>query len=134
MTTYLVDNSIWQKAGRSAAIAERLRLLAPQHLVITCPPQVLEYCHSARDAGEYRTLRGQMEALLPAVEHPDETDVLDLQQALWATGRMRAAAAFDCLIAAYAMANDAIVLHSDHDFEYIADAVGPAFRHEYIAE
>jgi predicted nucleic acid-binding protein len=75
-----------------------------------------------------------MQALFPAEHHPDEADVLDLQEALWAEGLARAAAAFDCLIAAYAMANDAIVLHSDHDFEYIGDAVGPAFRHEYVAE
>jgi predicted nucleic acid-binding protein len=133
MTTYLVDNSIWQKAGSSAAIAQRLREISPQHLIITCPPQVLEYCHSARSSEEYAELREDMEELLAAWEHPSETDALSIQQALWDNGMMRAAAAFDCLIAAYAMVNDAVVLNSDRDFGYIESATGGVVRQEYIA-
>lgn len=133
MTTYLVDNSIWQKAGTSTAIADRLRALSPNHLIITCPPQVLEYCHSARDPDEYLELREDMEGLLPAWEHPDEQDALDIQQALWENGLVRAAAAFDCLIAAYAAANDAVILNSDHDFGYIEFATDGRVRQEYVA-
>ena len=133
MTTYLVDNSIWQKAGSSAAIAQRLREISPQHLIITCPPQVLEYCHSARSSEEYAELREDMEELLAAWEHPSETDALSIQQALWDNGMMRAAAAFDCLIAAYAMVNDAVVMNSDRDFGYIESATGGVVRQEYIA-
>lgn len=132
MTTYLVDNSVWQHAGASTAIATRLRELSPAHLFITCPPQVLEYCHSARTPDEYAELRGDMDGLLPAWEHPDEHQALDIQQALWDTGLVRAAAAFDCLIAAYAVANDAVVLNSDHDFGYIEQATGGLVRQEYI--
>ncbi|MBS1674729.1 MAG: VapC toxin family PIN domain ribonuclease [Actinobacteria bacterium] len=133
MTTYLVDNSIWQKAGTSTAIADRLRALSPNHLIITCPPQVLEYCHSARDPDEYLELREDMEGLLPAWEHPDEQDALDIQQALWENGLVRAAAAFDCLIGAYAAANDAVILNSDHDFGYIEFATDGRVRQEYVA-
>lgn len=133
MTTYLVDNSIWQKAGSSTAIAERLRALSPSHLIITCPPQVLEYCHSARDPQEYAELREDMGELLPAWEHPDEQVALDIQQALWAAGLMRAAAAFDCLIAAYAVVNDAVILNCDHDFGHIERATGGRVRQEYVA-
>jgi predicted nucleic acid-binding protein len=133
MTTFLVDNSIWQKAGSSPAIALRLRQMSPQHLIITCPPQVLEYCHSARSREEYADLREDMDELLAAWEHPTETDALNIQQALWDSGMMRAAAAFDCLIAAYAIVNDAVVLNSDRDFGYIAVATGGAVRQEYIA-
>lgn len=132
MTTYLVDNSIWQRAGTSAAIADRLRALSPNHLIITCPPQVLEYCHSARDPREYAELREDMEELLPAWEHPDEQDALDIQQALWNKGLIRAAAAFDCLIAAYAVANDAVILNSDRDFAYIELATDGRVRQEYV--
>ncbi len=132
MTTYLVDNSIWQKAGRSDAIADRLRALSPNHLIITCPPQVLEYCHSARNPEEYADLREDMDELLPAWEHPTERDALDIQQALWDAGLMRAAAAFDCLIAAYAVANDAVILNSDHDFGYIELATKGQVRQEYV--
>ncbi|SFR63039.1 hypothetical protein SAMN04488591_2576 [Microbacterium azadirachtae] len=133
MTTYLVDNSIWQKAGTSTAIADRLRALSPNHLIITCPPQVLEYCHSARDPREYRDLREDMEGLLRAWEHPDGQDALDIQQALWEKGLVRAAAAFDCLIAAYAVVNDAVILNSDHDFGYIELATDGRVRQEYVA-
>lgn len=133
MTTYLVDNSVWQRAGSSAAIAERLRELSPNHLIITCPPQVLEYCHSARDPREYAALRSDMEGLLSAWEHPDERDAPDIQQALWDAGLVRAAAAFDCLIAAYAVANDAVILNSDRDFAYIEAATAGRVRQEYVA-
>ncbi len=134
MTTYLVDNSVWQKAGRSPAIAQRLRVLATQHLIITCPPQVLEYCHSARTPAEYAVIREDMEGLLPAWEHPTQQDALDIHHALWDGGRMRATAAFDCLIAAYAAANDAIILNSDHDFAHVEAATRGAVRQEYLAE
>ncbi len=133
MTIYLVDNSIWQKASTSAVIAQRLRELSPQHLIISCPPQVLEYCHSARSPEEYLELREDMNQLLAAWEHPNETVALDIQQALWNNGLMRAAAAFDCLIAAYAVVNDAVVLNSDRDFGYIERATRGAVRQEYIA-
>ncbi|KJL32161.1 PIN domain-containing protein [Microbacterium azadirachtae] len=132
MTTYLVDNSVWQRAGSSRAIADKLRSLSPNHLIITCPPQVLEYCHSARDPHEYAELREDMDELLPAWEHPNEQEVLDIQQALWERGLVRAAAAFDCLIAAYAVANDAVILNSDHDFGYIALATDGRVRQEYV--
>lgn len=133
MTTYLVDNSIWQKASTSEAIATKLRDLSPAHLIITCPPQVLEYCHSARTPQEYKELRADMEQLLPAREHPDEQHALDVQQALWDSGLLRAAAAFDCLIAAYAVVNDAVILNSDRDFGYIEIATQGAVRQEYVA-
>lgn len=132
MTTYLVDNSIWQKAGRSDAIASRLRELSPNNLIITCPPQVLEYCFSARSAEEYTELRSDMDQLLSAWEHPDEAQVLDIQQSLWDAGMVRAAAAFDCLIAAYAVVNDAVVLNADHDFGHIETATGGLVRQEYV--
>lgn len=133
MTTYLVDNSIWQKAGSSPAIARRLRDTYTNHLLITCPPQVLEYCHSARSPQEYLELREEMDELLAAWEHPSEKDALNIQQALWDNGLMCAAAAFDCLIAAYAVANDAVVLNSDRDFGFIQSATQGAVRQEYIA-
>lgn len=133
MTTYLVDNSVWQRAATSTRIADRLREITPQHLIITCPPQVLEFCHSARSSAEHDTLRTQMALLLPAWEHPSEQDALDVQKALWNVGLGRAAGAFDCLIAAYAIANDAVILHHDNDFGYIAIAMAGRLREEHIA-
>lgn len=132
MTTYLVDNSIWQRAGVSTRISERLRDLSPRPLIITCPPQVLEYCHSARTPEEYRELREDMAQLLPAWEHPDERTALEIQQALWENGLVRAAAAFDCLIAAYAVVNDAVILNSDRDFGFIEAATRGLVMQEYV--
>lgn len=132
MTTYLVDNSVWQRAGASARIAERLHDLSPRHLIITCPPQVLEYCHSARTPEEYRELREDMAQLLPAWEHPDAHTALEIQQALWENGLVRAAAAFDCLIAAYAVVNDAVILNSDRDFGFIESATRGLVMQEYV--
>jgi predicted nucleic acid-binding protein len=132
VSTFLVDNSIWQKAGRSDRIAARLRELSPQHLLITCPPQVLEYCHSARTPSEYAALRQDMSELLPAALHPSTSEALDLQQHLWTRGYVRAAGALYCLIAAYAVVNDATLLHSDRDFEYIAAATNGLLRQEYV--
>ncbi len=134
MTTYLVDNSVWQKAGRSAAIAARLRSIATQHLVITCPPQVLEYGHSARTPEEYEELRADMEGLLPAFVHPSLQDALEIQQSLWSNGLVRAAGAFDCMVAAYAVTNDAVILTSDRDFAHLERATAGAVRQEYVEE
>lgn len=133
MTVYLVDNSVWQNANTSPTIAGRLREISPQHVIITCPPQVLEYCHSARSAAEYAELRADMDEFLPAWRHPTEADALSIQQSLWDNGPVRAAAAFDCLIAAYAVANDAVVLNADRDFGYLETATQGAVRQEYIA-
>ena len=75
-----------------------------------------------------------MDELLAAWVHPSEDEALDIQQALWESGMPRAAGAFDCLIAAYAVANDAVVLNSDRDFGYIEAATSGAVRQEYVAE
>jgi len=134
MATCLVDNSIWQKANSSNEIAPRLRALSAQHLLMTCPPQVLEYCHSARNAKEYAELREDMESLLPASTHPTADQALNIQQTLWNSGLIRAAAGFDCLIAAYGVVNDAIILNSDRDFGFIVDATGGTVRQEFVPE
>ncbi|WP_144753961.1 DUF5615 family PIN-like protein [Curtobacterium pusillum] len=133
MSAYIIDNSVWWKAGRHPAIAERLRVVSTQDLVLTCPPQVVEYCFSARDAAEHAEYVLDMEVFFPAEEHPSETDVLALQSALWNGGYVRGVGAVDSLIAAYAIANEAIVLTADRDYDHIA-AVVPGFRHEYLPE
>ncbi|MFJ7288533.1 VapC toxin family PIN domain ribonuclease [Curtobacterium sp. NPDC098951] len=107
--------------------------MSTQDLILTCPPQVLEYCFSARDADEHAAFRRDMEVFFPAEEHPSEVDVLDLQAALWNGGYVRGAGAVDVLIAAYAIANEAIVLTADHDYDHIAEVV-PDLRHEYLPE
>lgn len=135
MTAWIIDNSVWARASSSEAVRQRVEEIAadPHDIILTCPPQVLEYCFAARNAAEYSELRGDMELLSRPRYVPDLEDVLDIQQALVGKGAGRAVGVFDILIAAWAMVNDAAVLAADHDFDLIADAV-PKFLHEYVPD
>lgn len=134
MTDYLVDNSVWARAilGDANMIA-RLRLVerTPSDLFVTCAPQVLEFCHSARTPEEHGLYRDRISLGFPLEGVPDESLVLDIQGALWSAGLVRAAGPTDILIAAYALVNDATVLTADRDFDHIAKVTD--LRHEYVA-
>jgi predicted nucleic acid-binding protein len=133
VTDYLVDNSVWARlATRDPNIAGRLRRIerAPADLFVTCPPQVLEFCHSARSPEEHVRYREQISLGFPLERAPDETLVLDIQSALWNAGLVRAAGSLDVLIAGYALANDATVLAADHDFDLIATVTD--LQSEYV--
>lgn len=133
MTDYLVDNTVWARlAIGDPAIAERLRRIerAPADLFVTCPPQVLEFCHSARTPEEHARYRERISLGFPLERAPDESLVLDIQSALWSSGLIRGAGAVDILIAGYAIANDATVLAADHDFDNIARVTD--LQHEYV--
>ena len=132
MTIYLVDQSIWSRVERNPAIDALVRQLVQDHTIATCPPQALEYCHAARNPTDYWERRADMGALFALHRHPTTGEVLDLQQALWDNGLMRAAGAIDLLIAAYAIANDATVLSADRDFDAIALVAGDRLRHQFV--
>ena len=134
MTDYLVDNSVWARlASGDPAVTARLRQIerSPADLIVTCPPQVLEFCHSARTPQEYVEHRDRITLGFPLEHAPDESLVLDIQSALWSAGYVRAAGALDILIAGYAIVNGATVLSADHDFDHIAAVT--ALSHEFIA-
>ncbi|MDN5685259.1 MAG: VapC toxin family PIN domain ribonuclease [Brachybacterium sp.] len=133
MSDFLVDNSVWARlASSDTRITARLRRIAraPSDLFVTCPPQVLEFCHSARTPEEHASYREQISLGFPLEHAPDESLVLDIQSALWNAGLVRAAGSLNILIAGYALVNDATVLAADHDFEHIAAVT--ALQHEYI--
>lgn len=134
MTDYLVDNSVWARAiSGDLSMAARLRRIerGSADLFVTCPPQVLEFCHSARTPQEYAHYRDRISLGFPLERAPDESLVLDIQSALWNAGLVRAAGSLDILVAGYAIVNDATVLAADHDFDHIARVAD--LRHEYIA-
>ena len=134
MTDYLVDNSVWARlASGDTGITARLRRIerAPADLFVTCAPQVVEFCHSARTPEEHARHREQISLGFPLEHAPDESLVLSIQSALWNSGLIRAAGSLDILIAGYAIANDATVLTADHDFDHIATVSD--LQHEYIA-
>ncbi len=94
MTDYLVDNSVWARlAAGDAGVAARLRRIerAPADLFVTCPPQVLEFCHSARTPEEHAAYRERISLGFPLERAPDEALVLDIQAALRGGGLVRAA-------------------------------------------
>lgn len=133
MTDYLVDNSVWARlTSGDAGITARLRRIerTPADLFVTCPPQVLEFCHSARTPAEHELYREQISLGFPLEQAPDESLMLDLQNALWNAGLVRAAGSLDILIGAYAIVNDATVLAADRGFEHIAGVTDLAY--EYI--
>jgi predicted nucleic acid-binding protein len=133
VTDYLVDNSIWARlATGDPGITARLRRIerSPSDLFVTCPPQVLEFCHSARTPQEHTRYRDRISLGFPLERAPDESLVLDIQDALWNSGLVRCAGAIDILIAAYAIVNDATVLTADHDFDHIAQVSD--LHHEYV--
>lgn len=123
MTDYLVDQSAWTRyfLGDNAVVS-RLREIeqSPSDLLVTCAPQVLEFCHSARNPAEHRARRDWISQGFPLEHPPGEALVLEIQGALWDSGKVRAAGALDVLIAGYAILNGATVLTADRDFEHIA--------------
>lgn len=134
MTDYLVDNSVWARLELGdRGVTERLLAIveSPADLFVTCPPQVLEFCHSARSPEEYAVYRSRITLGFPLEHAPTESLVLTVQQSLWDAGLVRAAGASDILIACYALVNDATVLCTDRDFGYIAQVCG--LRQEYLA-
>jgi predicted nucleic acid-binding protein len=133
-TRFLVDTSVWARLATTPEVADELRKRiesgSPNDLLV-CPPVALEYGFTARTGTEHSRLREHLAAFTECPEHPTEGEALDVQGRLWNGGLLRAAGATDTLIAAYAIKNNATVLHYDRDFEHIASAV-PAFRQRWI--
>lgn len=134
MTDYLIDNSVWGRLASGApAIRTRLERIgrSPSDRFATCPPQVLEFCHSARSPEEHAHHLEQISLGFPLERAPDESLAVGIQSALRNAGLVRAAGAVDIVIAAYAIANGATILSADHDFDHIAAVTDLA--HEYVA-
>ncbi len=133
MTNWIVDTSVWSRVTNSTAVAERVEELVadPTSALLSCPPQVLEYCYLARSAAEYAEAYDEMLQLTPARRHPMIEDIAGVQGALFRAGMGRAAGPIDILTAAYARLNDAVVLTADRDYDSIARAM-PDFRCEFV--
>ena len=132
MTSYLVDNSVWQRLRTPSLFDAYDALLAADDTtdVLICDVQVAEIGFSARNTADHQRLVELLGEFTECPASPSTADVLDLQGRLWTSGLVRAVGAVDVVIAAYALANDATVLHHDSDFEHIA-RVEPLFRHRW---
>lgn len=113
-----------------AAVDALLAQVSPAG-VLVCPPVVAEVGFSARDGRDHDRVRAALAAFPDCDRHPATALVLDIQNRLWKGGLFRAVGPADTQIAAYALANNATVVHYDTDFEHVA-CVTPDFRHRWI--
>ncbi|CAN5525008.1 hypothetical protein BH10ACT7_BH10ACT7_29810 [soil metagenome] len=131
---YLIDNSVWARLSTNIEVVTALKakvdLVRPDNVMV-CPPIILEFGFSARTGPEHSALMTQLEAFAECGTDPDVADAMLIQNRLWSQGLVRAAGPMDTLIAAYAIRNNATLLHYDRDYEHIA-SVMPDFRHEWI--
>lgn len=131
---FVIDNSVWQRQRQPAVRAAMDVLLAETSpwSILTCPPVVAEVGFSARNGHDHDAVREFLAAFPECETHPSVALVLSIQGALWDAGLARAVGAVDTIIAAYAIVNEATVVHYDSDFEHVA-AVRDDFRHQWIA-
>lgn len=118
----LLDNSILQRRDKPS-VAAALRALVRNDAVwlATCPPQAAEFCFSTREGTDaFDQHRRLLDSWVPLSSPPTVNDTLDLQRKLWAAGLFCAAGATDTLIAAWALVNDAWILHYDRAYEHLA--------------
>ena len=99
---------------------------------LICPPVAAEVGFGARNAGDHAAVRSSLATFPDCERHPTTAEVLEIQTSLIDAGLFRAVGALDTVIAAYALVNEATVLHYDRDFEHVA-TVTPDFAQRWIA-
>lgn len=127
MSGLLIDHSVWARLPTSAVVAAAFRALVnlvPAEEILICPPIVAEVGVSARTPEDHAAVMQALLACRDCPISPDTRVTLAVQNALWSNGLLRAAGPVDTLIAAYAIVNDATVIHYDRDFEHVAAATG----------
>lgn len=116
---YVVDASVWVLAGGRL---EDVEALAGGEEIAVCPPVVHEFLRGSQNASRYRLAR-DMFRNLTILDSPMPLERYEEGARLYMTCRHEGVTVrkgFDCLIAATAVAHDAIVLHRDSDFDNIA--------------
>jgi predicted nucleic acid-binding protein len=119
---YLIDTSANAIARKDPDVADWLRRLLEAGLVATCIPLDLEAGFSATSSTDHQLIVAQRRELL--IELPNTPEVAararEIQGRLAASGQLRAAGSFDVLVAAFASAYQATVVHHDRDYDLIA--------------
>lgn len=121
---YLVDKSAFEQRRHSEAARDLLKLLLGNGAVASCHVIAFEVLYSARNVGDYETLRADIASMpwLPVTEAVMDR-ALEVQQLLAKTGHHRRPLP-DLMIAAAAEIHRATVLHYDNDFDLIAAVTG----------
>ncbi len=119
---YLADTSALARLHLSN-VAAVLKPLIEAGLVATCAVVEFEVLWSTRSPDDYEAVQSNRSLgyeWLP-IEDTDWRRALEVQQRLWATGRMRSVPLPDLLIAAVGERHQVTVLHYDHDYDTISD-------------
>jgi predicted nucleic acid-binding protein len=111
---------------RHPAVAAVLGPLIEAGLVATCGVIESELGWATRTSAEFDELRADRDTGYEWLATSDEDwrRALDVQAALWRSGRIRAAGFPDLLIAAVAEREHVTVLHYDSDYDHIAATTG----------
>ena len=122
---YLADTSALARL-RHQPVAAVLAPLIAAGLVATCGVIEFELGWATRSDAELDQVRADREAGYEWLPTHDEDwrRALDVQAALWRSGRMRAVGLPDLLIAAVADRERVTVLHYDSDYDTIAQVTG----------
>jgi len=133
-SAFIVDNSVWSRLSTSPVVVAAFKAVAnlysPSNLLL-CPPVAAEFGFSAPSGPDHTRLMEELAAFPECELAPNSRDVLDIQNRLWNSGLLRAAGSTNTLIAAYALKNEAIILHYDQDFEHIAKVM-PELKTQWI--
>jgi hypothetical protein len=117
----LVDTSVWIAYFRRGSKVD-LAALEGDDEIVTCLPIVQEVLQGFRDESAYRTAHEAMLAL-PILESPMDSTLFVDAANLYRQARrvgVTVRSSVDCLIAACALRNDAVVVHVDRDYDALA--------------
>src|SRR5947209_18780092 len=125
VASYLADTSALARL-RHQPVATVLGPLIEAGLVATCGVIEFELGWATRTTAEFDQVRADRDAGYEwlATHDEDWRRALDVQAALWRSGRMRAVGLPDLLIAAVAERERVTVLHYDGDYDLIAQVTG----------
>jgi len=116
----LVDTSAWIEVIRGRA-RDRFSSAVVGDVAVTCLPVMQEVLQGIDDEATYHLTVAAF-ADIPIIESPMSSRVFDQAVQLYRAARrsgytLRSSA--DCLIAACALRNDAVILHVDRDFTHL---------------
>jgi predicted nucleic acid-binding protein len=117
----LVDSSAWIELLRGRH-RETFQSVAPSSEIVTCLPVIQEVLQGFDNAAVRRVARAAL-ADVPTIEEPLTRAVFDEAVTLFLDARragLTIRSGVDCLIAACAIRNDAMLLHVDRDFTKLA--------------
>ena len=117
----LVDSSVWIEILRGNRRDEFV-LATARDEVVTCLPVMQEVLQGIAGDDAYHVAAAAF-ADIRVLETPLTREVFDSAIQLYRSARrsgVTVRSGVDCLIAACAMRNDAVVLHTDRDFTHLA--------------